>query len=194
LEKCCHDIDILNWLIDSVPHRVASFGGTNIFTKENRPNEDDLDVYKSWTQAWENIDPFSSEKDIADNQVVIMEYRNNVRVTFHTNSSCGWSERKIKLCGTKGTIEGNLIDGTMKLRTIGRIYKEENIQLKSIGIHGGADSIIVNDLAESMHKGTIPKATGMEGLSSAIVCLAIDEAMVTGQVVDLEPFWKRFNL
>eukprot|EP01128_Nolandella_sp_AFSM9_P009498 TRINITY_DN609_c0_g1_i2.p1 TRINITY_DN609_c0_g1~~TRINITY_DN609_c0_g1_i2.p1 ORF type:complete len:255 (+),score=43.45 TRINITY_DN609_c0_g1_i2:34-798(+) len=27
LEKCCHDIDVLNWLIDSVPVKVAAFGG-----------------------------------------------------------------------------------------------------------------------------------------------------------------------
>lgn len=70
LEKCCHDIDILNWLIGSVPTRVASFGGTNIFVPENRPEDDSTRLlYEKWPQAWEDVDPFLSEKNIADNQV-----------------------------------------------------------------------------------------------------------------------------
>lgn len=54
--------------------------------------------------------------------------------------------------------------------------------------------IIVQDLADSMDKGTLPKASGMEGLLSAIVCLAVEEAMIKGTVVDLESYWKEFNI
>ena len=35
LEKCCHDIDLANWMTGSVARRVASFGGSNFFTPEN---------------------------------------------------------------------------------------------------------------------------------------------------------------
>jgi len=194
LEKCCHDVDILNWLIGSIPRRVASFGGTDVFTKENRPeNDDDYLLYTTWN-AWEDVDPFLTEKGIVDNQVVIMEYRNNVRVTFHANCNSAWPQRRLMICGTKGTMEGNLIDGSLRYRTIANRYNEERIQVNGSGMHGGADSIIMDNLAESMFKGVTPKATGREGLLSAIVCIAVDEAMVKGQVVDVEPYWARFSV
>lgn len=35
LEKCCHDLDLINWFVGSLPSRVASFGGRNFFIPEN---------------------------------------------------------------------------------------------------------------------------------------------------------------
>lgn len=37
LAKCCHDIDILQWLLDRPCKRVQSFGSLTHFTKENAP-------------------------------------------------------------------------------------------------------------------------------------------------------------
>src|SRR4051794_32755368 len=35
LEKCCHDIDIVNWILNSRVIRAASFGGLSFFTPQN---------------------------------------------------------------------------------------------------------------------------------------------------------------
>lgn len=37
LAKSCHDMDILNWLVDSRCSKVASFGDKRFFTEENAP-------------------------------------------------------------------------------------------------------------------------------------------------------------
>lgn len=37
LAKCCHDMDILAWLLDSRCRRVSSFGGLRYFREENAP-------------------------------------------------------------------------------------------------------------------------------------------------------------
>ena len=37
LAKCCHDLDIIQWLLDKPCKRVQSFGGLFHFTKENAP-------------------------------------------------------------------------------------------------------------------------------------------------------------
>jgi hypothetical protein len=50
---------------------------------------------------------FETEKSIVDNQVCILEYRNNVRVTFHTNMNIAKAQRKLLIMGTKGSLEGN---------------------------------------------------------------------------------------
>ncbi|TFH05620.1 MAG: Gfo/Idh/MocA family oxidoreductase, partial [Spirochaetales bacterium] len=35
LEKCCHDVDLVNWMLESVPVKTASFGGCDYFRSEN---------------------------------------------------------------------------------------------------------------------------------------------------------------
>lgn len=37
LAKSCHDLDIINWLVDSACTHISSFGGLNLFRKENAP-------------------------------------------------------------------------------------------------------------------------------------------------------------
>ena len=39
LQKCCHDFDILNWIIDKKPLNVSSFGSLSLFKKENAPKD-----------------------------------------------------------------------------------------------------------------------------------------------------------
>ena len=41
--------------------------------------------------------------------------------------------------------------------------------------------------------GSAPKCSGSEGLESAVLALAIDQAARTGKVVDLEPVWKKLG-
>jgi len=191
LEKCCHDIDILNWL-SSLPSRVASFGGLNIFIPENAPTEEKLlDQYTFWDMSWENINPFTSEKDIEDNQVVILEYRNKVRVSFHVNSNVSLLQRQLLIACLKGTIKGDLVKNELTYKLIGNTITELKF---TGGFHGGGDELIIEDLLESMSTGSKPKATGEEGFQSAIVCFAIDVAMREGRVVDLEPYWKQFGI
>ena len=35
LEKCCHDFDLINWILNSKAKKVSSFGGLNFYTKKN---------------------------------------------------------------------------------------------------------------------------------------------------------------
>lgn len=200
LEKCSHDIDLINWMIGDLPRRVASFGGLNIFIPESKPVEDrlmkpgdDPPLFRSWT-AWEDIDPFLSEKDVEDNQVAILEYRNQVRVMFHTNCCTAFPQRRMLVCGLEGTIEAELGTGSLRLCRIGRDTEPEVFEVGALGGHGGADETIMDDLCHSMTTGATPKATGEEGLISAVTCLAVDEAMQKRQVIDVEPYWERFGL
>lgn len=109
LEKCCHDIDLANWIVDSRVSKVASFGGLNFFTPDNAHHiqrigprtSDGVEAYRSWPQKNE-ADPFRAEKDIIDNQVCILEFENGVRSTFHTNINSGIPERRMYINGTEG--------------------------------------------------------------------------------------------
>jgi len=197
LEKCCHDIDLANWMVGCNVSRVASFGGLDFFLPRNKKhiqrlgkNAEGQDAYRTW-QGLVNLNPFTSKKDIVDNQVALIEYSNGVRATFHTNCNAGIPERRMYILGTEGALRADVISGTIEMKRIGFNTKIENIDAGVSGGHGGGDEVLGRELADSMLKGIAPMTGLMDGLKSAIVCFAIDTAMETGHVVQLEPYWKR---
>jgi predicted dehydrogenase len=194
LEKCCHDIDLANWMTGSLPVRVASFGGLNFFRPENRhhvdrigPRTDGRPAYTTWRTT--ELDPFLSDKDIIDNQVAILEYANGVRATFHTNCNSGIPERRMYIVGTEGVIRADLYAGTIQTKRIGWDTKIEDHSLQMRDGHGGGDDILSRELRDSMLDGAAPSVGLHEGLTSALTCFAIDEAMESGQVVDVRRYW-----
>jgi predicted dehydrogenase len=193
LEKCCHDLDLINWFCESIPSKVASFGGLDFFIPEN---DDLVEKYGDKTfMAWE--DPhaeksaFTSDKDMKDNQVGIMEYRNNIRVMFQATMSNAIPERRMYFSCTEGTMIVELYSGTLKYSCIG----DEGITLVNItgDGHGGGDSFIMKELYDTMSNGTLPKCSGNEGLESAVVAIMLDEAANSGMTIDLEPIWKNLQ-
>lgn len=195
LEKCCHDIDIGNWFAGSLARRAASFGGRDFFKPENEhhrtrigPNDQGQQAYGSWSPP--DANPFTDDKDIVDNQVALLEYRNGVRAMFHTNCNAALNERRILLYGSEGSIRADLISGSMEFRRIG--WEEPVLQYRDAGGgHGDGDVHLVRNLADSMFDGKPPAAGIREGVTSAITCFGIDQALDGGSVVDLEPMWQR---
>ncbi len=197
LEKCCHDIDLVNWIADSRAARVASFGGLDFFLPENSArmeqigaNPDGRKAYATWKQALIALDPFRSEKDIIDNQVAIIEYENRIRATFHTNCNAAIRERRMYILGSEGTIRADVLTGTIQVKRIGFDTETEDAATGASGGHGGGDEIMAGELAESMLRGKEPSVGLVAGIRSSVTCFAIDEAMERGKVVDVSPWWE----
>jgi len=198
LEKCCHDMDIALWLAGSLPVRVASFGGLNFFRPENKSHtqrdEQGREVHTTWDHV-DLVNPFTAEKDIVDNQVVILEYANGVRASFHANCASGIPERRICLLGSEGAIRADALTGIIELQRISSTPEmqrfDTNVAGGHPGGHAGGDEVLVESLYDSMRTGAAPLIGVEEGIQSALVCFAIDEAMDTGKVVDLNPLWAR---
>jgi predicted dehydrogenase len=129
LEKCCHDLDLLNWFIESVPSRVASFGGLNFFLPKNADLEkkcsgkNGKNPFTAIPDSHGADSPFTSDKDIVDNQVAILEYRNGVRVTFQSVLSNAIRERRMYIAATEGTMILELFSGKIIMK---RIEDEKN--------------------------------------------------------------------
>ena len=191
LEKCCHDIDMANWMVGSLPSRVASFGGLDFFIPANR---------KKYTKhvrripGRKYINPFTSDRDVVDNQVAIIEYQNGVRATFHTSMNAQIRERRLYICGTEGAIRAAIKSGSIETCRLGSERKIENLSVSAEGSHAGGDSILAQELVRCMLKGTQPSAGFLDGFISAATCFAIDKAMETGRVVSLAPYWKRARI
>lgn len=194
LEKCCHDMDIALWLTGSRPMRVASFGGLNFFRPEHRDrtwkDAHGREVQTSWPGV-DQVNAFESEKDIVDNQVVILEYANGVRATFHTNCAAGIPERRLYLVGSEGALRADAYTGIIEVQRISDQPKMERINTNVVGGHAGGDEILAGSLLRSVQTGEVPAIGVEEGIDSAVVSFAIDEALDTGRVVDLKPLWER---
>jgi predicted dehydrogenase len=197
LEKCCHDIDLVNWITGSLASRVASFGGLNVFRPENHCLQQRLQgdaqgrvPYQAWRSV-ENLNPFLSTKDIVDNQVAIIEYANGIRATFHTNCNAGITERRMYILGTRGAIRADVLNGTIEVRRVGFDEKTEDFSTTASGGHGDGDKNLIASLQASMLEGTAPLTDAEDGLKSAVTCFGIDDALDNGIVVDMAPYWSR---
>lgn len=203
LEKCCHDIDLANWMVGSLPLRVAAFGGNNFFTPANRARMDaigadprGLPAYCTWPTVGDAVDtPFDDDHDLMDNEVAILEYANRVRATFHTNMNAGIPERRMYLLGSEGAVRADVLTGVIELQRIGFGTAIERIDMKQAGGgHGGGDEGLTTHLSRMMSEGA-PSLTPVEnGASSAVICLAVDESVKQGRVVNLGPIWERLEI
>lgn len=190
LEKCCHDLDLINWFCGSLPSRVASFGGRDFFKPENNRLMEKYGekTFKSWRDPHAQATPFTDDTDLMDNQVSIAEFRNRIRVTFTATMSNAIPERRLSFACAEGTMKLNLYSNIIRYRRLG---DEGVTELNFSGDgHGGGDSYIMKELYETMSRGVPPKCSGAEGLRSAVFALALDQAARNGEIVDLEPVWK----
>ena len=219
LEKCCHDLDILCWFSDSLPRRVASFGGRSFFTPRSEAplycRDCTLDCAHRLV-----LDPlpakpasepemsrgkeldlccFNTSQDIVDNQVVIIEFYNGVRATFHSNQNTGHPSRRMYLVGEKGCIEGDLYWGYFQYSPVHYTGKWEGVpwertEIVREGQHGGGDRLQIHECFRRLHQGLPVMAGGREGLVACVTALGIDEARISGNVIDLADTWSSYGI
>ncbi len=211
LTKCSHDLDILNWLIGEKVKRVASFGGVNYFLPDPSkgptcstcnpairrtclyvfgeefvmvPEEEKSDYGKN---GWD-LCVFNDDKDIVDNQISLIEYENGVRVTFLL-SAFGDEEdnRFIRIVGSRARLEGHFEGNEIRIKST--TGDEEVIyKIDSTGSgHGGGDQKIVDDLILCLQGEKPPLAGATAGFESTVVAEAIDRALLSGQVEEVNP-------
>ena len=194
LEKCCHDLDLAMWLTDDVPARVASFGGLSFFKPENAGEQQRVGpgpkgelAFQTWPDP-RAVNPFTSEKDVVDNQIAIMEFSKGSRATFHTCCLSALPERRFYMLGTEGSLRLNAYTGKLEICRIGWDQKPEEVIPISGEGHAGADRPMCQNLVACMRGESAPAASFDEGIRSLIVAQALDRSMYEGRVteVDLE--------
>jgi predicted dehydrogenase len=198
LEKCCHDLDLVNWFTGSRVIRAASFGGLRLFTPDNAHHMRRIGLGPNGRQAFcarsgPSGDPFTADKDIVDHQVAILEFASGVRATFHTNCAAGIPERRMLLLGSEGAIRADVIDGRIEYQRIGWHEPREFIESPAKGGHGGGDEVLIDEMARCMLGGPQPRVGLDTGLDAAVACFGVDEALDRREVIDLSPMWRRVD-
>ena len=199
LEKCCHDLDIYNMVTGSRPLRVASFGGRKSFLPENAPaSNEEAEIFHVKKSVWEQTDdPFRSDGDIIDYQTAILQYETGASLAFHTNLNVPDEHRRFCIMGTHGMAEGDFVRGYLKVtardgrRLVDADYSQGGA---AMGAHYGADTLMCRDMAKYMRgqSDSLPVSI-LDAMEAGIAALALDQARVSGQVVDLTDVWARLD-
>jgi predicted dehydrogenase len=191
VQKCCHDMDIIAWLMEKKCNAVSSFGNLLYFNPEHAPevnakhcvdckNSDCVyncfDYYRNYPASYKGIshnpdidavlsnrsNPFSRcvfhcGNDVVDHQVVIMQFEEGK--TAHLNMT-GFSKdcrRRIKIHGTAGEIEGDMLDEKVVLTRYGKggiCTEKEEFDICTIATdlsgHGGGDFRMLEDFINNV--------------------------------------------
>lgn len=200
LEKCCHDLDIYNMITGSRPDKVASFGGRKSFVPNNAPTanvENEIMHYKP--SVWNTADDaFHSDGDIIDYQTAIVRYDSGASLAFHTNLNVPDEHRRFCVMGTHGMVEGDFVRGNLKATardgTIIADHDYTRMDAAKASAHYGADHMMVDDIVAFL-KGTsdsLPVGV-VDALEAGLVAIALDEARISGGMVDLAATWAEFD-
>jgi predicted dehydrogenase len=201
LDKVCHDFDIFGRIAGARPAKVASFGGRRIFTAERsesapRTWDNGEAAYALRDAGWQGAnDAFQSDMDVTDHQTAMIEYENQVRLSFHANSHVGLTERRWYVAGTEGTLIADLVRNRLMVRRALSRQKPERIDFgnRTADAHNGADQSMALDLLASLEDGAAFPVTPFDSLEAGLTVMAIDEAMESGEVLDCRPMWARYD-
>jgi len=200
LDKCCHDFDIYRMFVGARPARVSSFGGRTVFTPEHeeltaREYPDGTPAYTVWRPGWNTANTtFSSDADVADHQVAIVEYENGVRLSFSANTHAGLPMRRWLFMGTDGALEADLVSDRVEYRDALGLGAVERIAVaEGSGGHAGMDPAMGRDLAAHLLEGKPFPVNAYDAMVAGLTVMAIDRAMRDGTVVDCRPLWERLD-
>ncbi len=209
VHKGCHDLDLICWLLDTRPTRVASFGGARIFARPppapfcsacpERPlcPYQDTGAYEARTPA-EAADPtafgldacvFTPEPEIVDNQVVAFELANGARGSFSlAMQNPHGSERTLSVLGENGRLDGNFDRGKFEVFTNdGAANRRWSAKGASRSGHGGGDEGCLRAFLEACLGRAAPELrTAADALRGLVFALAAEEARRRGVMVEVE--------
>ena len=208
LAKCSHDLDLMSDFTNSLPVRVSSFGGLNFFTSDKQkapvcskcPDESCRFRFKGEmvrmtpeekaapSEKLFDLCVFTPDKDVVDNQQVLLEYANGVRGTFSLNLFAPVPKREWRLVGSCGYIDADTGKKEYSVSfSDGREGYTRHCEADNTSAHDGSDMIFLNEFVENIISGNAPKADAAAGLSSTVIGNAIDKARLTGSVVTIDP-------
>ncbi len=143
-------------------NKVASLGGRRIFhsSRANTPRQysDGSPAYALRDAGWGGAnDAFHSDMDVTDHQIAMVEYANQIRLSFHANSHVSLQERRWYIAGTEGTLLADLVRNRMLVRGAMERGRPEKLEFGNLtdDNHNGADQAMAVD-PEGHHRGPRP--------------------------------------
>jgi predicted dehydrogenase len=206
VEKCCHDFDILNWLIGSAPDRAYAIAKRTHFvpgTTGNRQSRfdpevisqidvvdfGDQDINAAFRVPLEGS-PYDFPSDSPDHTAVLLDFASGALCTFVACMGQPRTTRRIRIFGTNGDLEGDIDDSRIVAHTPHAF--DNGWQVKDIPIaaekhnHHGGDGVLGHAFWRTAANQAEPSRAGLrEGIDAVLVALAAQQSAAGGQSVDI---------
>jgi len=208
VHKGCHDLDLICWLLDTQPAKVASFGGAELFARpapapfcsvcpqrRSCPYVD-KGAYEARTPA-QAADPtalgldicvFGEGHDIVDNQVVAFELMGGARGSFNlAMQNPHGSRRTLSVVGENGRLDGVFDAGEFEVFTNdGAPSFAWSAKGVPSGGHRGGDAGAVRAFLDACAGRAPPEVAGpADALRGLVFALAAEQSRRRGVVVSV---------
>ncbi len=218
LEKCCHDLDIFNWIMGRMPVSVHSFGSSTAFPKNpdagprcrdcritaNCPyyfniNDYSLEAQKAhewgFLVTWTDTCLYDGGAEICDHQVVSFEYADGALLNFTMTFNSDIHTRTTRIVGTNGHVQGDTHTKEISMGSL-KPSAHEKLTIADDGSgHDGGDGEICRSFIQSMTDPTYkPSATIEDGFHSAMVAFAADRSRLECRRVRVAELYEELGL
>ena len=206
LQKACHSLDLLNWLMGSRPVRVYGIGGQAFFGGGKNPAERCRECERAktcpyFTESALELDygvtrrgydgcVWSSEMDLDDHSLLAITYANSARATFHETHFTPEYSREFWLVGTKGKMYGYYDNPGRFLVRIeyahdGERRTEEFKPRHTGGHHGGGDNRLRDEFYRRIVENDPPTEVVASAYYSTALAICAQESIDSGAAVDI---------
>ena len=222
LQKSCHDMDIIRYLVGRPCTAVSSTGSLLWFRPDNAPEGaamrcldgcaardrcpfDCEKIYMSDKRSGILANPhptwptevicdsyspqavtdalrsgpygrcvYHCDNTVVDHQCVMLSFEGGVEATFTMTAFSRENHRTIRIFGTEGEIQGDMLDGRILLRRFDNDDEVINVSDNGSG-HGGGDGQLMLDFISQ------ETTSGLEvSLESHLMCFAAEESRLDG--------------
>ena len=199
ITKACHDFDLLHWLAGRKPRSVLAFAELTYYTprddaplhcadcervetcpdgffaiKKRRNIHDKLlsEVAADHGAPRPDLCLFNSDKDTFDHGIATVQFEGGILATYTCNVVTGFSDRRIRISGTAGTLDGSLAGGGVLLRRRDPAASEEVPLEVASGGHGGGDRLLFDEFHAFVTSGAEPRVRPAEAMVAVLMGLA----------------------
>lgn len=210
LEKCCHDLDVLGYVLDSRPVRVHSMASARAFRP--RPEQEQLPRFLPDAGTGELDFGDAAAKDtlrervqhspyapsgLPDRQIAALEFADGTLATFTAVMAQPRTTRRLRIHGTEGLLEGDLHARSLDLTfpdpaggpDCTRVH--ETVEVGASG-HNGGDEVLADTFWRlAAGEEQVPRAGLADGIDAVLCAMALQDSARTGSPVEIVELRRR---
>jgi predicted dehydrogenase len=199
ITKASHDFDLISWFAGTRPleaHAVAAKThyrpkkGAARLCRDCRFQDDCFDcaprhLRESDRNAPRDMCLYNTESDTFDHGIATIKFERDIFATYTCNVVAGFTDRRIRVSGTKGTLDGNFEGDALWLRKRDPTWLAKISLSRDKRSHGGSDDRILEGFMDFVKGRAAPKCRPSEAALAVAIGLAATRSSDSGRVVKI---------
>ncbi len=192
ITKASHDFDLLLWLTGARPSTVYAHASRTYYVPRPEAGTQCRDCALSAQCADKapavpgellritedqggrphDLCLFNNPSDTFDHGIAQIRFDGDIFATYTCNVVAGFTDRRLRISGTNGTVEGHLEGASVTVIRRDPARIESIPVVSAAGSHGGADPVMVGRFLEFVRDGRAPACTPREASLPVLMGLA----------------------